>query len=103
MLGTAEDWLKVVVPHLVLADCFESMKFLLSLSCPVVALAYKSCNRQQLDLREFAIWRHTTHLCAGYSNKWNVSPQVQGNSVAALGCQLRDNGLWVYKVPVCRI
>ena len=68
----------------------------------MVNLAYKRCNRQHLDLGEYAIWRNTTHLYAGCGNKWDVSPQVQGNPLAELSCHLRADGLWVHKVTVHR-
>ena len=29
-----------------------------------------------------------------------MSPQVKGNPLAALGCQIWDDGLWVHRIPV---
>ena len=43
------DWLKVLGPHLVLADCIEAMKSCLSSSHPLVVLACERCSRQYLD------------------------------------------------------
>ena len=68
VFATIEDWLKVVVPHFVLAAHIEVKKTALSSGHPVAALACKRCCRQNLDLGECANHRHTTHLCAGYSN-----------------------------------
>ena len=76
----------MVVPHLVLTGCIEAMKIALSSGHPVVALACKRCSRQYLDHGEYANWRHTTHLYAGCGHKWDVTPQVQGNPLAVLGC-----------------
>ena len=100
-LGVVEDWLKMVAPHLALADYIEAIKGLLSYGHPVVALTCKKYNRQLLDLGEYTIQRHTVYLYAGCGNKRDV--QVQGNPLAALGYQLRDDGLWVHKAPIHRI
>ena len=59
VFDAVEDWLKIVTPHLVLADCVEAMKTSLSSDHPVVALAYKGCSRQHLDHEEYAYWMHT--------------------------------------------
>ena len=64
-----EDWLKVVVPRLVLADYVGVMKVSLSFGHTVVALAYNRCNRQYKELGEYAIQRHAIHFCAGCGTK----------------------------------
>ena len=74
VFGAVKYCLKVVVCHLILADCIKAMKDLLSLGCPVVALACKRCNRKYLDSRKYAGKSYTTHLCAGCGSKWDVSP-----------------------------
>ena len=102
VFAAIEGWLKVVVPYLVLAGCIKVMKTVLLSGRPVVALACKRCSRQYLDSGEYANWRHTTPLCIGCSHKRDVASQVQGNPLAALGCQLKDNGLWLHIVPICR-
>ena len=86
-----DDWLKVVAPHLVLAGCIEAMKTALSSYHTMVALAYKRCSRQHLDSVYYAYQRHNTHLCAGYGHRWDVAPQVQGNPLTALGCELETD------------
>ena len=43
---------------------------------------------------------YCTLVCC-IQQKWNASPQVQGNPLAAHGYQLRDDGLWAHMVPVC--
>ena len=73
-----------MAPHLVLVDYIEVMKSSLSSVHPVVALAYRRCSRQHLDFREYAKWRYTIHLHAGYGHKWGVAPQVLG--LAVLRC-----------------
>ena len=65
VFATIEDWLKVVVSHLVLIGCIEAMKKSLSSLHPVVALACKKCGRQYLDYGNHGNQRHTTYLCAG--------------------------------------
>ena len=59
----------------------------------MVAMLCKKCNRQCLDLRKEATRSHIVYLCAGCGSKWDVLPE--GNPLAAFGCQLRDDGLWV--------
>ena len=86
VFAAMKDCLQMVVPHLVLTDCMGAIKTALSSGHPVVALACKRCSRQHLDHGEYANQRHTTHLCAGFGHKWDVTPQVQGNPLAALGC-----------------
>ena len=80
-------------PHLVLTGCIEAMKTALFYSYLVVAVAYKRYNRQYLDHGEYTTQRHTTHLYPGCGYKWDVTPQVQDNPLAALGCWLRENEL----------
>ena len=67
-----EDWLKVVAPCLVLTDCIQAMQVSLSYSCLVVDLACKRCNRQHLDIVEYAFKSYTIHLYASCGNKWDV-------------------------------
>ena len=74
------------MPHLVLTDCIEATKSPLSSGHPVVALAFKTCSRQHLDLEEYAQQRHTIHLCAGCGHKRDVALQVQAKPLAAVGC-----------------
>ena len=69
VFAAMNDWLQVVVPHLVLTDCMEAMKTALSSGHQVVALACKRCSRQYLDHGEYANWRHTIYLCANCSHK----------------------------------
>ena len=75
-----------MAPHLVLTGCIEAMKTALSSGHHVVALAYKRCIRKHLDHGVYANQSHTTYLCAGCGHKWDITPQVQGNPLAALGC-----------------
>ena len=64
----------MVGPHLVLTGCIEAIKIALSSGCPMVAMACKRCSRKYLDHKNYAIWKHTTHLYAGCGHKWNVAP-----------------------------
>ena len=50
----AKVWLKVVAPYFILTNCIEAIKSSLSSSHPVVALACKMCNKQYLDLEDYA-------------------------------------------------
>ena len=86
VFAAVKDWLQVVAPHLVLIDCIEAIKTALSSGHPVVALDCKRCSRQHLTMESMPTRRHTIHLCAGCGHKWDVTPQVQGNPLAALRC-----------------
>ena len=63
----------MVAPHLVLTDYIEAMKSALSSSHPVVAMACKKFSRQHLDHREYANWKHITHLSAGCGYKSDIA------------------------------
>ena len=91
----------MVAPQFVLAECIVAIKSSLTSGYPVVALACKRCSKQYSNFGENAKWRHTIDLYAGCGHKWDLASQVQNSHSAALRWQLRDDGLWVYKVPVC--
>ena len=86
IFAAVKDWLQVVVPHLVLTGCIKVMKTALSSGHLVVALAFKRCSSQHLDHGEYANLRYNTNFSAGHGKKWDITPQVQGNPLAALGC-----------------
>ena len=44
--------------------------------------------------------RGILHLCTPHSNKWDVSPQIQGKPLAAPDCKLRDGGILVHWIPI---
>ena len=89
-----------MAPHLFLAGCIEVFKTELFSGRPMDALACKRCSKQHLDSGKYANQRHTIHFCAGCGYNWDVTLQVQGNPLAALGCLLKHDGLWVHKTPV---
>ena len=71
--AAVEDWLKVLLPHLILTGCIEAIKAVLFSGCPVVSLACKRCSRQYLYHGKYANWSQTVHLCAGCGHKWYVT------------------------------
>ena len=53
-IAVIENWLKVMMPQLVLTGCIEAMKTALSSGNPVVILTCKRCSRQHLDDEKYA-------------------------------------------------
>ena len=72
VFSDVEDWLQVLLPHLVLMGWLKAIKMVLSFGHPVVALACKRYSRQYLDHGDYANQRHTAHLCASCGHKWAI-------------------------------
>ena len=49
---------------------------------------------------ECALKLQAQHRCVVCEHKWSKYPLMQENSMAVLGCQLRDSTLFVQKLPI---
>ena len=77
----------MVAPHLVLTGWYKSKEdSFVCLAIQWLRWLARGAAGNSWTQGEYANWRHTTHLCSGYSHKWVVTLQVLGNPLAALRC-----------------
>ena len=93
--------LSMVAPHVDYQHCCEAARAGLEYG-KLVSFPYPKCGTVCYDPVERAMKLQAQHGCVVYKHKWSKYLLVQGNPIAALGCQLRDSTLYMHKLPVDR-
>ena len=95
-----QTWLSVVAPHVDYQHCYEAAKSSIASGIKLVSFPCPKCGAVCYDSVERARKLQAQHGCVVCEHKWSKYPLMQGNSLAVLGCQLRDSTLYVLKLPV---
>ena len=90
----------MVSPHVDYQHCCEAARIGLECGNDLVLFPCPKCWAVSYDPVEGDIKMQDQHECIICKHKWSKYPLVQGNSMAILGCQLRDSTLFIQKLPV---
>ena len=100
MSQLVQTWLSVVAPNVNYQHCYAAAKIRFECGNDLVSFPCLKYGAVYYDPVEHAIKLQAQHGCVVYEHKCLKYPLVQGNSLAVLGCQLRDSTLLVQKLPV---
>ena len=95
-----QTWLIVVAPHVKYQHCCNTTKVGLERGNELASFPWPKCGAVYCKPVERAMKLQAQHACMVCKQKGSKYPFVWGNSMAVLGCQLRDSTLFLQKLPV---